>query len=58
MDVKNINLSEEFNNVVNKAFVVLDNNRVVYTVIGLFLALYAALAAPVLPPSITKIFKK
>jgi len=52
-----MNLSEEFNNVVNKAFVVVDSNKVLYTVIGLFLALYAALAAPVLPPSITKFFK-
>jgi hypothetical protein len=52
-----MNLSEEFNNVVNKAFVIVDSNKVVYTVIGLFLALYAALAAPVLPPSVTKIFK-
>ena len=52
-----MNLSEEFNSVVNKAFVIVDSNKVVYTVIGLFLALYAALAAPVLPASITKYFK-
>ena len=52
-----MDLSEQFNSSVNQAFSVIESNRVLYTVLALFLALYAALAAPVLPMSITKIFK-
>ena len=50
-------ISEEFNKQVNGAFKVIDSNRVFSTVLGLFLALYASLAAPSLPKSITNIFK-
>jgi hypothetical protein len=52
-----MDLSEQFNSSVNQVFSVIDSNRVLSTVLGLFLALYAALAAPVLPMSVTKIFK-
>jgi hypothetical protein len=52
-----MDLSEQFNSSVNQVFSVIDSNRVLSTVLGLFLALYAALAAPVLPMSITKIFR-
>jgi len=51
------NISEEFNKQVNGAFRVIDSSRVFSTVLGLFLALYASLAAPALPKSITNIFK-
>ena len=57
MDSRNIDFSDGFNQAVNKAFVVVDSNKVIYTIVGLFLALYAALAAPVLPASIAKYFK-
>jgi len=50
-------LSENFNNSINNAFSVIDSNRILTTVLSLFLILYAALAAPVLPLSITRVFK-
>ena len=34
-----------------------DNNRILNAVLGLFLVLYAALAAPILPMSVSKIFR-
>ena len=52
-----MDISEEFNKHVNGAFKVIDSNRVFSTVLGLFLALYASLAAPALPKAITNIFK-
>ena len=52
-----MDLSDNFNNIVNRAFTIVDSNKIVYTVIGLFLVLYAAIVAPTLPISITKYFK-
>ena len=46
---------DEFNRVVNEALSVLDN-QIVSSVLGLFLVLYAGLAAPKLPRSIAKLF--
>jgi hypothetical protein len=50
-------LSEEFNRKVNGVMSVVDNNKIISTVVCLFLVLYASLAAPKLPKSITAIFK-
>jgi hypothetical protein len=50
-------LSEEFNRKVNGVMSVVDNNKIISTVVCLFLVLYASLAAPKLPKSITVIFK-
>jgi hypothetical protein len=50
-------LSEEFNKKVNSAMSIVDNNKIISTVVCLFLVLYASLAAPKLPKSITQIFK-
>jgi hypothetical protein len=52
-----MDLSEEFNRSVNSAAEVISNNRVVSTVLGLFFAMYASLAAPILPYHMTKILK-
>ena len=46
---------DEFNRVVTEALSVLDN-QIVSSVLGLFLVLYAGLAAPKLPRSIAKLF--
>jgi hypothetical protein len=46
---------DEFNRVVNEALSILDN-QIVSSVLGLFLVLYAGLAAPKLPRSIAKLF--
>lgn len=50
-------LSEEFNKKVNGVMSIVDNNKIISTVVCLFLVLYASLAAPKLPKSITEIFK-
>ena len=52
-----MDISEEFNKQVNGVFTVIDSNRVLSTVLGLFIALYASLAAPILPRALTKFFK-
>ena len=46
---------DEFNRVVNEALSILDN-QIVSSVLGLFLVLYAGLAAPKLPRSIARLF--
>jgi len=51
------NLSEEFNRKVNSAMSIVDNNKIASTILCLFLVLYASLAAPKLPKSVTAIFK-
>jgi hypothetical protein len=50
-------LSEEFNKKVNSAMSIVDNNKIASTILCLFLVLYASLAAPKLPKSVTAIFK-
>jgi hypothetical protein len=50
-------LSEEFNKKVNSAMSIVDNNKIASTILCLFLVLYASLAAPKLPNSVTAIFK-
>ena len=52
MDVIN-----QVNGTLNQGLDVVNNNRIASTVLGLFLALYASLAAPNLPSSVTVIFK-
>lgn len=52
MDVIN-----QVNGTLNKGLDIVSSNRIAGTVLGLFLALYAALAAPNLPASVTVIFK-
>ena len=52
MDVIN-----QVNGTLNQGLDIVNNNRIASTVLGLFLALYASLAAPNLPSSVTAIFK-
>jgi len=52
MDVVN-----QVNGTLNQGLDIVNNNRIASTVLGLFLALYASLAAPNLPSSVTVIFK-
>ena len=52
-----MDLSEEFNKVVTNGLNVVNSNRIFSTVLGLFLALYAALAAPALPSFMTDLLK-
>ena len=48
---------KQVNGTVNDGLQVINGNRIASVVLGLFLALYASLAAPNLPSSVTKIFK-
>jgi hypothetical protein len=52
MDVIN-----QVNGTLNQGLDVVNNNRIASTILGLFLILYASLAAPNLPSSVTVIFK-
>ena len=52
-----MDISEEFNKQVNGVFKIIDGNRIFSAVLSLFLILYASLAAPTLPKSITNIFR-
>ena len=52
MDVIN-----QVNGTLNQGLDVVNNNRIASTILGLFLVLYASLAAPNLPSSVTVIFK-
>jgi hypothetical protein len=48
---------KQVNGTVNDGLQAINGNRIASVVLGLFLALYASLAAPNLPSSVTKIFK-
>ena len=48
---------KQVNGTVNDGLQVINGNRIASVVLGLFLALYASLAAPNLPSSVTTIFK-
>ena len=52
-----MDIINQVNGTLNKGFNVVNNNQIASIVLGLFLALYAALAAPNLPSSVTEVFK-
>lgn len=50
------NVANDFDNAVNKSMNFIDNNEYLSVGLGLFLILYAGLAAPKLPETIAKLF--
>jgi len=52
-----MDIINQVNGTLNKGFEVVSNNKTASIVLGLLLALYAALAAPNLPSSVTAVFK-